>query len=141
MARKIPLIASKAMNEINMTPMIDLSFLLLITFIITFPMMEQGIPVNLPKANSEKIKEIKKDSITITVDDKGTIFLDQVKMSPEQLSRKMKEAGKKDPNTVVLVRGDEKVRYGSVVRVLKILHEAKITKMSLITGPEDSGKR
>lgn len=124
----------KDMSEINLTPLIDLTFLLLITFIITFPLIEQGIPVNLPKG---KAQELKPDAArTVTVDKAGDIFLDDVKVTLEEFSLEMENAGKRDSSVMVMVRGDENIKYGRMVEILRALNNAKITKMALVTQGE-----
>jgi biopolymer transport protein TolR len=126
---------SKPINEINLTPLIDLSFLLLITFIITFPLVEQGIPVNLPKASAADIQEKKACSVTLNA--KGELFLDEARITSEQLRTRLAEVRARAPETAVFVRADESLAYGKIVSVLKILHELNITKMALVTEAED----
>lgn len=131
MRRRMTLSSMKEMSEINLTPLIDLTFLLLITFIITFPLIEQGIPVNLPKG---KARELKPDAArTVTVDKAGDIFLDEVKVSIDEFTAEMQSAGKMDSSVMVMVRGDKDIRYGRIVEVLKVLNDANITKMALVT--------
>ena len=117
-----------------MTPLIDLTFLLLITFIITFPMLEQGIPVSLPRGKAADVDQ--KNSRTITIDEKGKIFLDKNVIEEPALAEEMKRMGAADPDTIIMVRGDEKVNYGRVASVMRILHEAKIAKVGLVTRAE-----
>ena len=131
MRRRMTLTSMKDMSEVNLTPLIDLTFLLLITFIITFPLIEQGIPVNLPKG---KAQELKPDAArTVTVDKTGDIFLDEVKVSIDEFATEMQAAGKVDSSVMVMVRGDKDLRYGRIVEVLKVLNDANITKMALVT--------
>src|SRR5690606_13095265 len=103
------------MSEINMTPLIDLTFLLLITFIITMPLVEQAIPINLPKAKTQSIDQ--KDSRSITVDIQGQVFLDTVAVSMDDLAAQMKIIATASPDTPVMVRADEKLHYGKVVEI------------------------
>jgi biopolymer transport protein ExbD len=125
------LTSMKDMSEVNLTPLIDLTFLLLITFIITFPLIEQGIPVNLPKGKS---RELDPDvARTVTIDKAGTIFLDEVKLSIDEFETEMQSAGKVDSSVMVMVRGDKDIRYGRIVEVLRVLNDANITKMALVT--------
>jgi biopolymer transport protein TolR len=135
MARRPPLTAIRPMGEINMTPLIDMMFLLLVTFIITFPLVEQGIPVNLPQGKAKDLTEQKRR--TLTVDETGSLFLDNVPVTLDQLRVGMSELGRSDPNAVVMVRADEKIIYGKLVKVLKVLHDAKITKMALVTRADE----
>ena len=134
MARKTPLTSLKQMSEINLTPLMDLTFILLITFIITFPLIEQGIVVNLPKGKADKMEP--SESQTISVDKDNQIYLNDHKISLEDLKTRVFELKEADPDVPVMVRADERITYGELVKVLKILHEAHITKMALVTQEE-----
>ena len=136
---KSPLDPPSAMNEINLTPFIDLSFLLLITFIITFPLVEQGIPVNLPTATAAELPQDK--SKTITVNLGGDLFIGERKVTPDELAAEMQLVGNKSPDTVVYVKADEALRYGRIVEILRILHDAKVPRMALITQGEQEARR
>jgi biopolymer transport protein TolR len=125
---------SKQISDINLTPLIDLSFLLLIAFVITYPMIEQGIPVNLPKAAANDITDDKPCSVTLNA--QGELFVDQTRVSLDQLRSRLAELRGLRPEFSVLVRADEALAYGKVVQVLKILHELRITKMALVTEAE-----
>ncbi|OGV61564.1 MAG: hypothetical protein A2498_11790 [Lentisphaerae bacterium RIFOXYC12_FULL_60_16] len=134
MGRRTPLIALRQISEINLTPLMDLTFLLLITFIITFPLLEQGIPVNLPQ---EAAADLTPDTaLVITLNDKGQLFLADQMISEADLTARMNEVGKSATPVTVQIRADKTISYGSVVRVLHILHAAKVTKMALITQGE-----
>lgn len=134
-ARKIPLTSLKPISEINLTPLMDLTFILLITFIITFPLIEQGIPVNLPEGKAKALSSER--ARTISVDQRGTIYLDDFPVTPEELSARMGELSKADPAAAVMIRADERIRYGQLVNVLRILHNAKIVKMALVTRGDE----
>jgi biopolymer transport protein ExbD len=136
-ARRSPLTSLQQVKEINLTPLIDLTFLLLITFIITFPLIEQGIPVNLPSAEA---KDLTPDQArTITVDEQGRVYLDDSRVTLEQLDEKLRNLVRVSPQATVMVRADEAIRYGTVVDVLQVLHKARITRMALVTQPESNG--
>ena len=134
MARRTSMVALQEIKEINMTPLIDLTFLLLITFIITFPLLEQGIQVNLPRGKADPLDE--RMMRTITMDAQGELYLDRVPITREELGQEMASLGQADPETIVLVRADETLAYGRLVEVLNILREAKIARMALVTAPE-----
>lgn len=125
----------RPLNEMNLTSMMDLTFLLLITFIITFPLIEQGIPLNLPKGKAQDLGPQAK-STAISVDREGRIYLGEDVVTPETLEYRLGEQVKAAPETHVLVRGDELVPYGNVVTVLKIVHRLGITKLALVTREE-----
>jgi biopolymer transport protein TolR len=129
--RKTPLISLKQISEINLTPLMDLTFILLITFIITFPLIEQGIPIQLPHAKAQPLSSDEAQSITIDRD--GALFLDEVPVSEDDLKAQMHALGAGVSETTIMVRADERVQYAVVVRVLKILHAAGVTRMALVT--------
>ena len=137
MARRIALSSHKQISEINLTPLMDLTFILLITFIITFPLIEQGIPVNLPKGQAKDLSSEK--ARTVTVDGDGKIYLDDADVTLEQLEARMREVVAFDPDARVMVRADEGLKYGRIVKILKVLNDAKISKMALVTQGEESG--
>jgi len=134
-ARRTPLTTLRQISEINLTPLMDLTFILLITFIITFPLIEQGILVNLPKADAEHLEP--DQARTISVDGKGRVFYDNRPVSLDELKTKMKELAAAASGVTVMVRADEAIAYGRVVEILKILHQAKIVKMALVTEAEN----
>lgn len=135
MARKTPLTSLKQISEINLTPLMDLTFILLITFIITFPLIEQGIPIQLPQARAEPMTQDLARSITI--DREGKLYLDDVPVTEAVLAETMQAvAAGPGGQTTVMVRADERVRYAEVVKILKILQNAGITRMALVTQEE-----
>jgi biopolymer transport protein ExbD len=133
--RKTSLIALKEIGDINMTPLMDLTFILLITFIITFPMIEQGIPVNLPKGDAADLDN--PDTRSITISAQGLLFLDDQVILKDQLAGEMQRTGELLPNTTVYVRADMDIEYGRVAEVMKMLYDAKITRMALVTEAEN----
>jgi biopolymer transport protein ExbD len=135
MARNTTLNSVRTINEINLTPMMDLTFILLITFIITFPLIEQGVPVNLPTGEGDSIDMEK--SLMITLDKEGGLYLDQEQLDRSELARRVKLAGRANPDLTILVRADEDIRYGKVVDVIQILRAANISRMALVN---QSGK-
>lgn len=139
MARKTAIKPLEEISEINMTPLIDLTFLLLITFIITMPLIEQGIPIRLPAGEAAEINE--NETRSISLDGEGNLFLDRVPVTLPELTEEMNILGAAMPNTAVLVRADETLAYGRVVEVLRILNDAKVTRMALVTRPEPGGGR
>jgi biopolymer transport protein TolR len=125
----------REISDINLTPLMDLTFILLITFIITFPLIEQGIPVNLPKGKAQDLDDLQARSISL--DNKGGLYLDDIAITMDSLAVEMNQLGVADPDVTVMVRADEGIPYGGVVEVLRILHEAKISRMALVTQAED----
>ncbi|MDF7807771.1 biopolymer transporter ExbD [Pontiellaceae bacterium B12219] len=131
MARRTSLVNLNQISDINMTPLMDLTFILLITFIITFPLIEQGIAINLPKGKAADMMEAETRSISLNVDKQ--LYLDDVPVSADELRVSMSEIGINNPDMTIYVRADRKLPYGEVVEIMKILHDANITKMALVT--------
>ncbi len=123
------------MSDPNMTPLIDLTFLLLITFIITFPMLEQGISIKLPRGKTEKIEQNKSQSITVALD--GKVYFNNREISADELENELRQLAEQDPQPPVLVRCDERVEYGVLMKTLKLLHACKISRMALVTEPTE----
>jgi biopolymer transport protein ExbD len=121
-------------NNIDMTSLIDLTFLLLITFIITMPALEQGISIRLPHGKTDSLPD-KKANI-ITLDAQGKIFLNNRAISVDDLEKTLGNLAADDAETAVLVRADERLDYGKVMTVVKLLYKVKITKMALVTLAE-----
>ena len=134
MARRTSLSRNRQISELNMTPLIDLTFLLLITFIITFPLIEQGIPVRLPKGKASELDQA--NTFTITLNDKAEIFFDEVPTGAEALAAELKAKAAENPDVTILVRADEEIAYGKVVAILRLMHDADISRMALVTSPE-----
>ena len=135
MSRKGPQTALKQISEINLTPLMDLTFILLITFIITFPLIEQGIPINLPTQTATPISPTK--STTVTIDSKGVLHLDNVPVSDDELGNAMRMLINANPEATVFIRADEGLAYGKVVAVMKILRLASVKKMAFVTRSEE----
>ncbi|MFO7536415.1 MAG: biopolymer transporter ExbD [Kiritimatiellia bacterium] len=135
MARKAAMNTLAQISDINMTPLMDLTFLLLITFIITFPLVEQGIPVNLPKGKAQELPQ--KKTATLSLNGRGDIFLDKTPVPKNTLARTLTALKAKNEDLTVLVRADEKLDYGKVIQVLKVLYDCKITRMALVTQGVD----
>ncbi|MBP5320958.1 MAG: biopolymer transporter ExbD [Kiritimatiellae bacterium] len=121
----------KIINDINMTPLIDLTFLLLITFIITMPAIEQGIAIRLPQGRADNLPN--KKANTVSLDAEGRIFLNNKQFHLDDLEQTLGEMAADDPNVAVMIRADERLDYGKVMQVVKILYKVKITRMALIT--------
>ncbi len=118
--------------EINVVPMLDLAWNLLVVFMIVVTASVQGISVNLPKASAAASK-IKPTTKAITVTAEGTIFLDSFPVTITELETRLRQYKASDPNLPVIVRGDEKVSYKSIIEVLDMLQKLEITQLGLVT--------
>jgi len=118
--------------EINVVPMLDLAWNLLVVFMIVVTASVQGISVNLPKA-SAAVSKIKPTTKAITITAEGTIFLDSFPVTISELEARLRQEKAADPNLPVLVRGDEKISYKNVVEVLDLLQKLEISQLGLVT--------
>ncbi|TWJ16700.1 ExbD/TolR family protein [Geobacter argillaceus] len=120
------------MVEINVVPMLDLAWNLLIVFMIVVTASVQGIQINLPKASAAASK-IKPTTKAITITAEGTIYLDSFPVSMAELEARLRQFKAADPNLPVVVRGDEKITYKSMIEVLDLLQKLEITQLGLVT--------
>ncbi|MGM0953226.1 MAG: protein TolR [Pseudomonadota bacterium] len=135
----------KPMAEINVVPYIDVMLVLLIIFMVTAPMLIQGVQVDLPETTSEPISQDKDvEPITVSVDSNGAYFLDigdkeSEPMSLDEVREQVSKILSQRTNAEVLVRGDEYVDYGMVVRLMAELQAAGASGIGLITdAPDDN---
>jgi len=122
----------KPFDDINITPMLDLAYVLLVIFIIMTTAAVQGIKVNLPKASNQP-SLAKPKTVAITIDNSGKIFLDAVPVSMDGLAAQLKIKKAQDPDVPVVVRGDGATQYKNVVDVLALLGQLNITQLGLVT--------
>ena len=121
-----------AKANIDMNSLIDLTFLLLVTFILTIPALEQGISIMLPRAKTDTLPNKNNKANTITVSQAGTFF-NNAPVTLEALEQDLLAKVKADPDVPVLVRGDERLTYGAVMDVVKLVYKCKVRKMALVT--------
>ena len=123
------------MAEINMTPMVDIMLVLLIIFIITLPVIQQAVKVELPKANSTR-NEVKPESIQLTIDAQGKIFWNSSAIDLKTFDGYAEKAAQKDPQPEINLRADKAVRYEAVALVLAASRRAGLTKLGFVTEPD-----
>ncbi|MDY6831136.1 MAG: biopolymer transporter ExbD [Thermodesulfobacteriota bacterium] len=122
----------KPYDEINVTPLLDLAWTLLVVFIIAITAAVQGIQVNLPKASTAPSLS-KPKTRAITIRDSGQIYLDAYPVSMEELESRLRQFKAVDPNFPVVIKGDAKVYYQKVIDVLDLMQELEITQLGLVT--------
>jgi biopolymer transport protein ExbD len=119
-------------DDINVTPMLDLAYVLLVIFIIMTTASVQGIKVNLPKAsNTPSLAKPQTKAITIT--ESGQIFLDTYPVSIDELRTQLSALKAANSELPVVVKGDTVVQYGRVMEVLELLGQLDITQLGLVT--------
>lgn len=121
-------------DDINVTPMLDLAYVLLVIFIIMTTASVQGIKVNLPKASNTP-SLAKPQTKAITISDTGQIFLDTYPVSLDELRTRLAEYKAANPELPVVIKGDTVVQYGKVMEVLELLGQLDITQLGLVTQP------
>jgi biopolymer transport protein ExbD len=120
------------MAEINMTPFVDVMLVLLIIFIVTLPVMQQSVKIELPKASSAA-STTKPDSIQVSVDQHGKIFWNTSEVSLNEFSKKAKVAADLNPMPDVSLRADKRVAYEYVAQVLTASKRNGLTKIGFVT--------
>lgn len=139
-----PLKKRKLMAEINVVPYIDVMLVLLVIFMVTAPLLTQGIEVELPKANAEPIESVPDhDPLVLSVDTEGNLYLNagdnkEQPQSGQEIARRVGIILGEKPQTPVFVKADRAVAYGSVVGAMVVLQQAGAGSIGFITDPLDT---
>jgi biopolymer transport protein ExbD len=128
--------SDEVMNEINMTPLVDVMLVLLIVFIITVPVMKHAIHIDLPRATNQA-QEIKPQTVLLSVDAQGSYYWNEAKMADELLPDLLKAEAGKDPQPQLHIRGDKAVRYERVAQAMAAAQQAGVKKIGFITEPKN----
>jgi biopolymer transport protein TolR len=123
------------MSEINVTPFVDVMLVLLIVFMVAAPLLTVGVPIDLPESQAKSIEQ-EREPLTISVNDKGQVFLQNTEIKVEELVPKLKAIAKSGSEERIFVRGDRKVDYGTVMRVMGRLSAAGYRRVALVTEVE-----
>lgn len=133
------------MSEINVTPFVDVMLVLLIIFMVAAPLLTAGVPVDLPEVKGRPIEAQKKEPVQVSVTADGKIFLgleDKISLTPDELVVKLKavfQARGADIDEPVFIRGDRKVQYGAVMKVLSRLRSSGYQKATVVIEAEQGG--
>lgn len=136
----------RQMSEINVVPYIDVMLVLLVIFMVTAPLLAQGVNVNLPQASAEPLDPSQGEPIVVTIDPDGRYHFgvgsaQAEQVDPETLLARVVAARKLDANVPVLVKGDKDVFYGEVVRAMVLLQQAGVADVGLMTRSPDDDTR
>jgi biopolymer transport protein ExbD len=123
----------KPYDDINITPMLDLAYVLLVIFIIMTTASVQGIKVNLPKA-SDTPSLAKPKTVAVTITNDGKIFMNTVPVTLQELEDQLRQKKAIDPDFPVVIKGDAEVQYKNVIDVLALLGKLDITQLGLVTS-------
>ena len=139
-----PLQKRKLMGEINVVPYIDVMLVLLVIFMVTAPLLTQGIEVDLPKANAEPIESVPDhDPLVLSVDAEGNLYLnagdnEDQPQAGQEIARRVGIILGEKPDTHVFVKADRAVAYGNVVGAMVILQQAGASNIGFVTDPLDT---
>lgn len=122
----------KRMSDINVTPLVDVMLVLLIIFMVTAPLLTTGIPLDLPKAKAENLRDEDK-VLDINVDAKGNIYVGSEAVAAKNLVAKINGVVKENPEIRMMISADRKAAYGDIIEIMGMLKEAGFTKIGLKT--------
>jgi biopolymer transport protein ExbD len=128
----------KAYDDINITPMLDLAYVLLVIFILMATASVQGIKVDLPKASSAK-SLVQPKTIAITVNAQGQIFMDAFPVTIQDLETRLRNAKASNPEVPIVLKGDQTAQYGKITEVLDLCRRLDLNKVGLATGKPAAG--
>jgi biopolymer transport protein TolR len=128
--------SARPMSEINVTPMVDVMLVLLIIFMVTAPLLTVGVPIELPKSEAKQL-EGDKEPLTISVDPEGKIFLQDTELQIDEIVPKLTAIAKNGYDERIFVRGDRRVNYGVVMRVMGTISAAGFRRIALISDLEE----
>jgi biopolymer transport protein TolR len=126
---------SQLMSDINVTPFVDVMLVLLIIFMVTAPMMMQGVDVSLPEATAEPL-ESEKEHLIITIDTKQQVFINDFQVTVDGLGEKLKKILEGRSDREVFLKADKDISYGTVVQVMAEVKTAGVEKLGMVTEPE-----
>jgi biopolymer transport protein TolR len=124
----------RVLSQINVIPLVDIVLVLLIIFMITAPMLEEGIDVNLPKVEAAGLPT-PREPVIITINSKGHIFINKKRLKPAELGKKLKAIFKRRDDEMVLLKADAVVPYGLVAAAMAEIRKAGIVKIGMVTEP------
>jgi biopolymer transport protein TolR len=127
------------MSDINVTPLVDVMLVLLIIFMVTAPMMMQGVDVSLPQATAEPL-ESEKEHLIVTIDTKNQVFINDFQVTVDGLGEKLEKILEGRSDREVYLKADKAIPYGTVVQVMAAIKGAGVEKLGMVTEPADFEK-
>lgn len=124
-----------SLADINITPLVDVVLVLLVIFMITAPVLQSGIEVNIPKTRT--VKEITEQRLVVTIDRDQQVFLGDSPVNVHDLGQKLRDASGANTKKVIYLRADERVPFGAFASVMDAVKQAGITNISIVTRPID----
>ena len=131
--------SKRFLSEINVTPFVDVMLVLLVIFMVTAPMMQEGVDVNLPQAKGKALPS-KEKRVTIAITDKQEIYINDRKTPLGELEETLKKVFQNRMDKQIFLRADEVVPYGFVVKTMAAIRNAGIEQLGMVTVPLEKGK-
>ncbi|RQW83686.1 MAG: protein TolR [Geobacter sp.] len=125
---------SGAMSQINVTPLVDVMLVLLVIFMVTAPMMQQGVQVNLPKTQAKSLAT-DQETVVVSVDQSGRVFINSSETSHSELASKLAAIFESRAKKEVFLKADKDVPYGEVVKTMSEIKGAGIERLGMMTEP------
>lgn len=123
------------LSEINMVPLIDIMLVMLIIFIITVPVLTHSVKLDLPRADNTP-NVVKPETVSLSVTADGSVFWNEDKLDVAALDLRLQGAAQREPQPEIFIRGDRKVEYEHVAKVMAAVQRAGVLKLGFITAPE-----
>lgn len=128
---------ARAINEINMTPFIDVMLVLLIVFMVSAPLLSAGVPLDLPQAQAGQLN-VDAKPIALSIDAQGRVFLDDAELADEEIVAAIEARAEEGAEARVFVRGDRAVDYGRVAEVMALVTQGGFSRVALVTLPDQN---
>lgn len=138
---KLPSKNNPLMSDINVTPFVDVMLVLLIIFMVTAPMMVQGVDVSLPETRSSAQLSSEEDQLVVTIDKDDNILINDYKVGLDSLKEKLEKIFENRHSRAVFLKADKKIAYGRVVEVMAAIKGAGAEKLGMVTQPADESEK
>ena len=132
--------SKRLVSDINVTPLVDVMLVLLIIFMVTAPMMTQGVDVDLPETTAKPLRQ-KEEPLLVTIKKDGQIYFNDIKLDQSLLKQQLAALSKADHEKPIFLKADKLVPYGLVVSVMADIKESGFDKLGMITQPADTKKK
>jgi|SRR5688500_14341604 biopolymer transport protein TolR len=126
----------QAISDINVTPLVDVMLVLLVIFMVTAPILQQGVAVNLPQASGDALPA-DEQQLVVSIDTEGRVFLNEEQYTAERLQAELTSLAAIDPKRRLYIRADAGVPYGQVIETLAAVRQAGLSRVGLITEPPE----